>query len=135
MLDYNIAILKSYQNRQALQDAAVTEWKANHGTTLPVGMDMEQAEEYLATADEYGVDLKRPWFYQSNMYSHLDGAFNTDKAYDYLHNWLLVHGYEGLVKEVGKDCQPKTDYIEFFFTDNHITPLEFLEDAGFTEWQ
>ncbi|MGV7625361.1 host nuclease inhibitor, partial [Mycobacterium kansasii] len=55
MLDYNTAVLNEYQRREALEDKAVADWESYHGTVLPQDMDIEQAEEFLATADEYEV--------------------------------------------------------------------------------
>lgn len=74
MLDYNTAVLNEYQRREALEDKAIADWESYHGAVLPKDMDIEQAEEFLATADEYEVDTKKPWFYQSCATSRYEGA-------------------------------------------------------------
>ncbi len=135
MLDYNTAVLNEYQRREALEDKAIADWESYHGTVLPKDMDMEQAEEFLATADEYDVDIKKPWFYQSYAASRYEGAFNKDKAKEYLKDWINIHGPERFLKDADSSTYPKAELVEIFFGDDSLDVIDFMKNQGFQEWK
>lgn len=134
MLDYNTAALNAYQNRQAKQEREVAEWEAEHGTILPAAMDMEQAEQCVETAEEYDVNVRKPWFYQTDPTSRYEGAFNKGKELEYLKDWIRIHGEERFLKDAASVIYPKTELVGIFFGDDSVEVLDFLNDVGFREW-
>jgi len=138
MIDYNTATINEHQRHEYNDDKAVSDWETSHGVTLPLDMDMDQAEEYLSNADDWGVDIKKPWFYQSRLNAPLDGAFNLGKEMEYLIGQVDDHGMDWFYRKCLRDSFDFTSDSDILFTlfgeNDPINALDFLEQRGFKQW-
>jgi len=138
MIDYNTETINEHQRHEANDDKAILDWEASHGVALPLGMDMEQAEEYLSNADDWGVDIKKPWFYQSRFNAPLDGAFNLGKEMEYLIGQVDDHGIDWFYRKCLRDSFDLNSDSDILFTlfgeNDPIDALDFLKQRGFKQW-